>query len=258
MKRQAFIGLAVLAAALLPAWAVNSASQHSRNIWVGSVLFLAFLSASAGSAAISSPSRTEWSSGPYEGRYVPYVNALAGISFLAAELVAIGLTYAEPDKGILGPTGRVLSEIGATLFPVIARYETSMDPPLSPLFLFRTQSIVSVFLLAGLVTFFAYAAYWIRMPRQERRNVLRRGSHRPLSGGVAVLCCLGAGAWLAAIFFGFGEFKLTESKFCLIQAPCYLFGGDLVVFTAALAKSLPLACSALFILMVVLGILSED
>lgn len=237
MKRQVFIGFVVLAAALFPAWAVNRASQQSRNIWVVSVLFLAVLGAITGCVAIASPSRQAWNPGPYERRFGPYFRAIAGISFLMAELFAIAVTYAEPGTGIVGNSGLWLANVGESAFPVVVKYATAMEPQLPPVSLFKVQTIVTAFLCAGLVAIVAWAAYFFGMPKKERVYSFEYSGRKRPSFLVAGFCALFAAMTFCIGLFGFLEFNRSTSTHCFIDARCYAFGDDLVVFTAALMKT---------------------
>jgi hypothetical protein len=153
MKRGTLVGIAVLGFfSLLPAWAVNSASQQSRMTWVGAVLCFAFFGGIAGLAAKASSHPVTPEFGPYVRRYQPYFGAFNGLIFLLAWLFSIAITYAEPGVGFAGWLGIFLSKIGAILFPVVAKYATAIEPPLAPDALFmllppndRTRSGLGLF-----------------------------------------------------------------------------------------------------------------
>jgi hypothetical protein len=240
MKRGTLIGIGVLAFSLLPAWAVNSASQQSRMTWVGAVLFFAFGGAMASLASRAAPPSATQEPGPYVSRYRLPFQAVLGLSFLIAELFAIAVTYAEPGIGIGGGLGLYVSKLGATLFPVVAKYATAIEPPLSPDALFRAQAIVSIFMLAGIPSFIAFAAYFLGVPDSERRNLHAANPTKSPSGTLVIF----GGAFVlfigASAFFGWGEFDdepVTKAWGYILEAKCYARGDDLLIFAAALSKA---------------------
>jgi hypothetical protein len=221
---------------LLPAWAVKSASQQSRMTWVGAILFLAFIGLMGSLAANASPASVKWEPGPYARRYRPYLGTFMGLIFFLTSLCAIAITYAEPGVGLTGGLGVSLAKIGALLFPLVAKYATSIEPPLSPDTLFRAQAIVSIFLLASILGLAACAAYLLAMPVSERRNI--HASTRgvwpdrlvPLTTAVLLLIS-------ASTFFGWSEFDqpLTNQK-CVLHSACYTRGDDLGIIAAAVLR----------------------
>ncbi|NGO54949.1 hypothetical protein [Allomesorhizobium camelthorni] len=236
MKRGTLIGLAVFAFSLLPAWAVKSASQESRLVWVGAILFFAF-----GGAMVSLASQAQRpKSGPYISRYRPPFHAVLGLSFLAAELLAIAFTYAEPGVGIVGGLGLYLAKLGAILFPVVAKYATAIEPPLSPGALFRAQAIVSVIMLAGVPSFIAYSAFLFGMPDTERRDLYASNPRKRPSDTFVILGVPFVLLIAATVFFGWFEFDdepVTKAKECIMKAVCYARGDDLLVIAAAFIKT---------------------
>lgn len=105
MKRGALIGIAVLVLSLLPAWAVKSATQESRLVWVGTILFIAFIAMVGSLAAKVSPASIISEPGPYARRYRPYLGVFMGLIFSLTSLCAIAITYAEPGVGFTGGLG---------------------------------------------------------------------------------------------------------------------------------------------------------
>jgi hypothetical protein len=185
MKRGTLIGIVFFSSLLLPAWAVESASQQSRMTWVGAILFLGFISTIA-TLALNASGKNRDTQGPYMRRYrFPFL-ATVSFSFLTAELLAIAITHTEPGVGVVGGLGVLLSKVGATLFPVVGKYATAIEPPLSPDALFRVQAIVSAFMLAGIPSFVACAAYFLGMPESERRN-LYAANHRKRPSEIVVI-----------------------------------------------------------------------
>lgn len=126
--------------------------------------------------------------------------------------------------------------IGATLFPVVAKYATAIEPPLSPDALFRAQAIVSVFLLASIPGLAACAAYVLAMPVSERWNLHvsnpKLWPNKFVALTTAVLLLISA-----STFFGWFEFDqpLANQK-CLLHAACYTRGDDLGIIAAALVR----------------------
>jgi hypothetical protein len=239
MKRGTLIGIVFFSSLLLPAWAVKSASQQSRMTWVGAILFLGFISTIA-TLALNASGKNPDTQGPYVRRYRPPFLAAVSFSFLTAELLAIAITYSEPGVGIVGGLGVFLSKIGAALFPVVAKYATAIEPPLSPDALFRAQAIVSIFLLAGIPSSIAFAAYYLRMPESERLNLHAANPRKRPSDGVVILLSVFAPLMAATVFFGWFEFDdepVTKAKECIMKAVCYTRGGDLLVIAAAFMKA---------------------
>lgn len=237
MKRATWIGWIVLLVALLPAWAVKSASLQSRIDWSGMLVLLAFLCAMIWVAQTrrSTPRRT---SGVYEDHNLPYVGAIAAVSFLIAGLFAIAITYATPGVGLTGELGLALSQKAAVFLPVVARYATAMDPPLSAEALFRVQSIVSAFMLAGVPSIVAYAIYLVRMPKADRLKLYEARQVERHSQAFLWFAAAFAIYVALANYAGFSEFDRHEAKWCILQASCYARGDDLTIFLAALLKVL--------------------
>jgi hypothetical protein len=236
MKRSTLIGWVVLLFALLPIWAVKSASQQSRFGWTGVLLFLAFVSVVKRVARTQSP-EPQVTFGPYVHRNLPYLGAIVRVSFLIAGLFATAITYADPGIGAVGELGLALSQITAILFPAVAKYATAMNPPLSTEALFKVQSIVSVFILAGIPSFFAYAIYLFRMPKTERLKTYESRQVKRHSVGFLLFGTVFAIYVALASYAGFFEFGRSETKWwCILQASCYARGDDLTIFAAALLK----------------------
>lgn len=235
MSRGAWIGVGVFAACLLPAWAVKSASQQSRMIWVGAVLFLAFLGL-IGSLIQQASSRVGNAPVPYlfQKRSIGFA---VGLSFLFAELSAIMITYADGDSGFVGKLGLLLSQTGTMLFPVVGRYATELSPSLSPQALLKTQGIVSAFLLAGLLSAVAILISLFRMSRAERRVIYEQNPQYPPSLIVVVALPFGILMALSA-YFGWGEFSGPTADRCFIKATCYAYGNDLGLLAASIMKTM--------------------
>ncbi|MDW6020719.1 hypothetical protein SAZ10_02975 [Mesorhizobium sp. BAC0120] len=249
MNRRTLIGYLVLAFCLLPAWAVKSATTQSRISWTGAILFFAFI-VIVGSLVRNATS-PESLPGPDFRRYQPFFMLAVGLSFLAAELLAIAFTYAESGVGLAGRAGVVISQIGSTHIPVVSKYATAMEPPLSPTSLFRVQSIVTVFMIAGLLTSIAYILLYWKMSVSERLQLYQWGRQKRPSNALVFGSFTFALLMALAAIFGGSEFGEPTPKFCLVQAVCYARGDDLLVFAAALAKvvavfGFPLGAFALY------------
>ncbi|MGX5802360.1 hypothetical protein ACWGS9_14030 [Bradyrhizobium sp. Arg314] len=236
MKQAAWIGVITLLVILLPAWAVKSASQQSRIGWAGFVLLMAFVSLAIAAAKARNP-RSRVVLGPYVQRNFRYLSTVFAASFLIAGGLAIATTYAQPGVGFIGELGLMLSKKAASLVPVVAKYETAMDPPLSSEALFKVQSIVTAFLLAGTLSFACYAVYLVRMPRAERIAIY--ASRQVTRHSAAFLCfCSAFAVYVSfAAFAGFFEFEAAKAKWwCALQASCYARGDDLTIIAAAMLK----------------------
>jgi hypothetical protein len=241
MKRGTLIGIAFFAFLLLPAWAAKSASQQSRIVWVGFILFFAFIGGIANLAYRASPAAVTWQPGPYARRYRFVFLAVVGFSFLTAELLAIAITYSEPGIGIVGRSRDFISGIGATLFPVIGKLATAIEPPLPPDVLFRVQAIMSTFMLASIPSLIAAAAYFLGMPDTERRDLHAASPRKRPSDAMVLLCAAFALAMSPAAIFGWLDFSSHPTDKCLMRASCYARGDDLLIFVAASMKVLAFA-----------------
>ncbi|TPL03393.1 MULTISPECIES: hypothetical protein [unclassified Mesorhizobium] len=180
--------------------------------------------------------------GPYVQRNFWYLAAFVGTSFLIAGAFSTSITYAQPGVGFVGELGLVLSQKAASLIPVVAKYATNMDPPLSPEVLFKTQSIVASFMLAGFLNLAAYAVYLVRMPKAERTEIY---TSRQLKRHSVLFVCFSTvfAVYVAlAAYWGFDEFEAAPKAkwWCAMQASCYARGDDLTIFAAALLKVLAL------------------
>jgi hypothetical protein len=234
-------GWAALVLFLLPAWAVNSASMQSRMVWTGTVLFFAFLGIMTAMIQAAGPPQARTDPDPTSPLLIQRrleLRWICWLSFLLAELSAIAFTYAQPAVGFFGSYGVLVSSLGANLFPVVAKYATALQPPLSPTALFRVQSIVSIFMLAALPCVVAGARAALVMSDADwRRHFASSKQKRPSNllviGMVpfAILVMLmGFFGWL-----GFDEptnFDRTSEKGCMYQAFCYARGDDLLIFAA--------------------------
>jgi hypothetical protein len=169
MRRGTLIGWGIFALFLLPAWAVKSAAMQSRMMWLGVVLFFAFLGAMITLITAIGPPSSKHEPGPVVKRQRSRQALVWGLSFLVAELSAIAFTHAEPGVGPVGSYGLLVSSVGANLFPVVAKYATAMQPPLSPTSLFRVQSIVSIFMLAGIPCLIARVRTSVTGPSSSRQ-----------------------------------------------------------------------------------------
>lgn len=246
MKLGALRNWALFAAFLLPAWAVKAAPMQSRMLWVGIILFFAFFGAMKTAIKAIGPPQVEPAPAPTNpmlGQRRVQQAWICGLTFLLAELSAIAFTYAEPGVGTIGSYGVLVSSLGTNLFPVIAKYATAMQPPLSPASLFRVQSIVSIFLLAAVPFFVAFMRVFLAMSDSDWRQHFESNHQRRPSDFFVVVgipfCLLIAGTAL------FGGFEFSElSKFdqmtaprCLLMATCYARGDDLLMFAAAFIKA---------------------
>jgi uncharacterized membrane protein len=233
VRRNAWIGVCVLAACLLPAWAVESASRQSRMIWIGAVAFLGFLGL-IGALADMASGRTQNAPIP-RLRHQRYVGLVVGISFLSAQFCAIMFTHLDEGPDLIRNLGYLLSAAGSGLFPVIGRY--AEDLSLSPQALLRAQSIVSAFLLAGFLSAAALVFSLFRTPDIERRLFWERNRPNPPPPALIVVSLPFVILIALSAYFGWGEFDGQSADRCFIKAACYTHGDDLTLMTAALAKT---------------------
>ncbi|RVC42926.1 MAG: hypothetical protein EOS54_29055 [Mesorhizobium sp.] len=204
--------------------------------WTGMLVLLAFVSVTITVARTRHPD-PQAVVGPYVRRNFPYVSAIAGVSLLIAGIFAMAITYATPGIGLVGELGLTFSQRTAIWVPVVAKYATAMTPPLSAEALFKVQSIVSGFMLAGMTSFVAYAIYFVRMPKVERIKIYQSSQVR---GHSTAFLLFGSafGFYVAlASYAGFFEFDRPSAKWwCILQASCYARSDDLTIFAAALLK----------------------
>jgi hypothetical protein len=221
------------------AWTVNDASQTARVMWTFAVIFYAFFIAST--AAVldavgkSSPTRPAiWQ------RWQPFLTLAFHVGFTAFVCVAILLTYAEPDVGIIGSIGSLVAATGSFMFPVVAAYETALEPSLNRVTLFRLQSTVSMGLIVGLGLFIPALIMLLKTPRNEFHLVtdvgkFRAEQHTMLLLSVAFFLWLSASALFGYVPEFWGP---PVSKICPFTANCYAGGNDLLTLAAAGLKPL--------------------
>lgn len=239
MKLRAQSGWTTLALFLFPAWAVKSAPMQSRMLWVGVVLFFAFLGVMATVIKTIGPTQTKIEPDPTS----PLLRRrrleqawICGVTLVLAEFSAIAFTYAEPKVGPIGSYGTLVSSLGANLFPVVAKYATALQPPLPSTQLFRVQSIVSIFMLAVIPCFIAFIRSFLAMSDSDWRLHFESTNGKRPSDFLAIGMILFAIVTTAVFFFGWFEFEEPIKK-CIIQATCYARGDDLLIFAAAGMKA---------------------
>lgn len=239
MKMGSIIGWSTFVLAMLPAWAVKSATEQGRIGWLISVLMLGFGCLIVGLTAKTLAPQPPSPLNMRTARHGPMLATTFAMCTTVAILLSIAFTYAEPGKGVLGNLASLVSHFGSWLFPVVARYATDLQPPLSPERLFQVQSIVSIVLLASLPTIGTYVICWLRMSPAERRSLLENGVRERPSDLVVfavVPFCLFVGA---SGYFGWSEFEPIADisrKSCIIKATCYAHGDDLLILAAAGTK----------------------
>ena len=149
---------------------------------------------------------------------------------MLAEFIA--MTYATPHSGFLGGIGDLLIAVGGLLFPVVRGYRSSVDPALSPEIVFRAQAIMTSFLLAGLIVFFAWLVVFATEPLSERRRSIS-GVTSPQTLGAMIFA-----GWMALeAFIGRVDFQRPASwdgKSCLFYAPCYTKDDIMIFFVASM------------------------
>lgn len=235
MSRSAWIGVGVFAACLLPAWAMKSVTQQSRVWWIVAVFFFT-LAATTFTLIQQTSGRSSQRTPVPHVLHKPYVGLLVGLAFLFAELNAIMFSHAEPGVGFFGKFGLILSQIGSLLFPVVGRYASELGSTISLQALFRTQAIVSIFLLAGVLSTAAIAISLFRMADADRRLLYQQNPRKPPSNtSIAFIIPFAIFVALSG-YFGWGEFGEPTEKFCLIEAACFASRDDLTILTASLLK----------------------
>ena len=213
-------------------------------LWVGTVLFLAVVGiiTAMNQAVVPPQTRTEPDApSPLLSQRRFELHWICWLCFLLAELSAIAFTYAQPGVGFFGSYGVQVSSLGASLFPVVAKYAAALQPPLSPTELFRVQSIVSVFMLAALPCVVAGARASLVMSDSDWRRHFewsrqKRPSNLLVIGTVSF-------AILVMVMGFFGWLGSPEpanfdqmNKGCMYQASCYARGDDLLIFAAGGVK----------------------
>lgn len=239
MKMGSIVGWSTFALAMLPAWAVNSAMENSRLGWMVSVLLLGFASLIAGFTVKTIARQPPSPTNVHTARYRPMLATTFGVCTTAAILLSTAFTYAEPGEGTLGNLASLVSDVGSWLFPVVARYATDLQPPLSPVRLLQVQSIVSIVLLASLPCLVAYAVCFFFMSPAERRSLFENGG-RERPSDLVVFAAVPFGLYVgASSYFGWSEFEPIAEigrKGCIINATCYAHGDDLLILAAAGTK----------------------
>jgi hypothetical protein len=243
MTGRAILGLLAFALfAFLPVFTVNNTSPGVRTTWSLYAGMIVLLTLVAQFALKKNPATTV--DGPYVRHYRRYLLASVCLAFVAAEIISIALTYLTPDRPFLLQTATWLSTLGR-IFPVVGKYGTELSFPPGSTELIKTQGIISVTMLAGLVAAFSSIVYFCCMPRVERLNAYFMMESRSPSGRFSDgLMFLGVPFMLlicATALFGWGDFGargLFEK--CVMHAACYV-RDDLTLFAAGLMKALALA-----------------
>ncbi|MER9349285.1 hypothetical protein [Mesorhizobium sp. M7A.F.Ca.US.010.02.1.1] len=234
MKNSVLAGYILFFLALLPGWAVHTAATQSRVGWFGAVIFFGFIGLFAVLSTRAYPG-TDRKPGPFARRYGGYLCVFIFATFLSGESLAIALTYGEPDQGFIGEIGSILSALGSYLFPVVAKYANSIQPPLSDKSIFRAQSIITCFLFAGFISSISIFIYYVAMPKNEITERLNAGGRkRPNTLTAFAGVIFGILTSLSA-YFGIDEFQ-TKTEHCWLNAACYTAGDDLTLFWAAVGK----------------------
>lgn len=249
VSRNTWIAVGFFVACLLPAWAVKSASQQSRIWWVVCVLLLAFAGLMSALIERASNRPVDYPM-PHVIRRRPLVGMTIGLSFLAAELIAIAVTHEGFGWGIAS-LAALLTKVGSILFPVVARYSSEIEPALSPFALIKTQTIMSAFLLAGTVSSVTMAAAFFSIPDAERRLVYEQLPRRVPSSGAVFACASFAILVALNAYLGWSEFGAPTAKYCLLEANCFAHKGDLAILAASILKTfaiLAFPLGALFML----------
>jgi hypothetical protein len=216
--------------------------MQSRISWTGTVLLLGFLGLIASLARRSSQTSASRATGSYTLRHWTILLGCVGVSYLAAELVAVLTTYAEPRIGFLGEFESLVAAAGSILFPVVAKYHEFLSATLGQETVLKVQAIVSAFLFAGVGTSCAMAINFMAMPTSDRKEFYRKSRRPKVSTGFIIFGVPFSMLMAASAFFGWFEFDgqlpTSYSKFCPVKAPCYASGDDLVIFAAATMKAL--------------------
>ncbi|WP_133253017.1 MULTISPECIES: hypothetical protein [Rhizobium] len=167
--------------------------------------------------------------------------------WLVAICLATAATHGRADLPLLGPAISGLSQVGETLFPVIAKYRTHLR--LSEAMLFRIQGVASSVWLAALATMVIYYLRIILFTPEQRAlvikemsNNLKRSHHaRRLQPGVFLLSSLFLSLLSLASYLGwfsFGEWDGSSPKECYVAAACYAELHGLEVLFVVLMESI--------------------
>lgn len=213
---------------------MHTAAPQSRVGWFGAVVFFAFIVLFAVLSTRAHPG-SDRKPGPFAQRYGGYLSVFIFATLFFGELLAIALTYGEPGQGFIGQIGSILSALGSYLFPVVAKYANSIQPPLSDRSIFRAQSIITCFIFAGLISSILIFIYYVAMPKNEMIERLNAGGRKRPNALTAVACILFAILTSLSAYFGIDEFQ-TKTEHCWLNAACYTAGDDLTLFWAAVGK----------------------
>lgn len=221
--------------AIFPPLAVNTTSWGARIAWTCVLIMGGFLGFFVNVCEQSNPELHKYAelqrNGPYLRRYRPVVFALILGALLLAELLAVAVTYATPDKPLLSRTTIAIAQWGTSVFPLIGKYPTQMTSPLEAQTLFKTQAVMTLFLLAGALNFITLAPYILCMPHEETVVMHRMqndlNSSKFLSSSPSVIVALMPFSILMglAFFLGWLDFRADSYRSlsfeCLATAACY-------------------------------------
>jgi hypothetical protein len=145
---------------------------------------------------------------------------------LVAEILAVVATYATPDNELLWQFSTLISYLGEMVFPLIAKYATYIQPPLPPEVLYKTQAVMTLFLLGGAVWAILFIPYLISLSREDFRLLDKIQARRNSWLARNPLLIVPFGILLGlACFLGWYDFDadpayLSHSR-CYFKAACY-------------------------------------
>lgn len=237
MKKSVLYLAFVYLAAMISIWTVKSATPDGR--WYATMLMVLIGFAIVVAVAIVQvgPKETR-DANPTKGPHHLF-GAMTGV-FIASILLASAFTHARPGVGPVGSLGSLLGSIGSAIFPVVGKYATMMQ--LGAQTLFKTQAVMTIFLLGGFLNGCLLVAAILILPRQERQNRFSDLGERSsrITSALAILFFI---FLIVQAYFGWSEFDENaremslDAKGCAVEAFCYLRGSDLMLFSVAALKS---------------------
>lgn len=230
---------------IFPLFTVNTTSSGMRVVWISFLIMLAVIGVLAHLRTIDDPQLRADAERQYKSSYLrrygrPLISFALGI-LLITEILAVAATYATPDRPLVWQVTQLIAGFGDALFPLIGKYATQMAPPLPPHVLYKVQTVMTLFLLAGAIIFIPSVLYYICIPHEDalimQRMADKMRPSRLSSSPAAILFILVPFSILCGIAFFLGTFEfdpdpeyLTRKK-CFMKATCYAFDDLFLIAT---------------------------
>ncbi|MDI6024854.1 hypothetical protein QBK99_01335 [Corticibacterium sp. UT-5YL-CI-8] len=242
MSAMNLIWVVAYLAVLTSIWTVNSASEQARWLATSFMIFIAFIVYIGAAASSLAPKNPRLETFPTKS----YFTFISASIFILKLLLATAFTYANLDSNFIGSFASYTASFGAALFPFIGKFETVQG--ISELQILRAGSIMTIFVVAGILIGSVLSASFLSLPAEERR---RRSILTPARHPFFVAGSLFFTSFLVLdVYFGWSGYiqvlGYTRNQKCILKAYCYLRGGDLTIFLASAYRGFIFAILPMF------------